>query len=164
MIPGRSHSSTKLSGVHLNESRTGASSSAASANNFSPTLKHKSAPHCTFSVACGSRRQWRRIASMSIVCSCVTQFGPSSNHYHLGIGDPKATPFHITLRAAAGKRADDRLFGALPCRFPETAVNQGGLYSPAAKLGASTYQTGRRFQLRVRRLPSRRRPVFRPLV
>src|SRR5271165_4383178 len=51
MIPVRSHNSAKFSGVHLNDKRCGIISMAATTNSLPSTLKHRSAPHCTFSVA-----------------------------------------------------------------------------------------------------------------
>src|ERR1035441_3961541 len=54
MISGRSQSSAKLSGVHLNEIRCGTISIAATTNSLPSTLKHRSAPHCTISVVWGA--------------------------------------------------------------------------------------------------------------
>ncbi len=45
MMPVRSHSSAKFSGVHLNERRGGTISMAATTNSLPSTLKHRSAPH-----------------------------------------------------------------------------------------------------------------------
>ena len=50
MIPRRSVSSAKSSGVHLKESHTEAGSNAITANILPPTFITRSLPHCTDSV------------------------------------------------------------------------------------------------------------------
>src|SRR5271169_2395065 len=134
---GRSQSSTKLSGEHLNDRRTGATSSGDTANILPSTLKTRSDPHCTFSVARGNPKQCRRNSSMSIILSWRPQLRPRSNHDHLGVSHAKATALHVSLRAAARKRTDHGVFAALLSRFPETPIDKRGLHAPAAILRKS---------------------------
>src|SRR5437763_8968663 len=66
MIPGRSVSSAKSSGVHLKESQTEAGLSATTANILPPTFMTRFSPHCTDSFTCGMDRQNSRSASIFI--------------------------------------------------------------------------------------------------
>src|SRR6516164_9950230 len=64
MMPGRSVSSAKFSGVTLKERQTGAGISGVTANIFPPILKTRSSPHWICSVVPGKERQSLRSASM----------------------------------------------------------------------------------------------------
>jgi hypothetical protein len=65
MMPSRSVSSAKASGVHLNDSVWGRSV-LTTANIFPPMLKARSLPHLMSSVTAGRLRQKLRTASMDI--------------------------------------------------------------------------------------------------
>src|SRR5271157_4169602 len=136
MIPGRSQSSAKFSGVHLNEMRCGTISMAATTNSLPSTLKHKSAPHCTISVVCGKRRQYCRIASMSIRSSLRggCELRPLAHHHDFGVGHAKTPPLHVALRAAARMRAHHSILAARPGSFPQAASDQGALHAAPLKL------------------------------
>src|SRR5664279_264926 len=125
MIPGRSHSSAKFSGVHLKETRCGTISIAATTNSLPSTLKQRSAPHCTISVVCGNRRQYCRIASMSTVSSVYArcELGPLAHHYQLGVRQAKTPAFHITLRTAGGLRAHHSILAACDRSFMQAALD-----------------------------------------
>src|SRR5215472_15532258 len=69
MMPGCSTSCANSSGVHLNDSLTGAGTSGITAYSLPPILKTKSSPHCICSVVCGSERQCALIQSRLISAS-----------------------------------------------------------------------------------------------
>ena len=72
-MPSRSISSAKLSAVHLKQNLGLESTpSAATVNILPPTLKHRSSPHCSFSVASGKERQYARNESMFIFLTAIT--------------------------------------------------------------------------------------------
>src|SRR5689334_2939443 len=57
VMPSRSVSSTKVSGVHLNNKCGGTKPSFKTAKSFPLILKQTASPHCRFSVACAKERQ-----------------------------------------------------------------------------------------------------------
>src|SRR5262249_50875308 len=80
-MPSRSINSSNFSGVHFNESPP-IESAPVTTNILAPTLKHRSAPHFTSSVAPGNERQNFRSCSMFIL-SCLV---PSLSQAFLGHG------------------------------------------------------------------------------
>src|ERR1700685_1276377 len=105
----RSINSAKLSGVHLKQSR--GLSRPTIAKIFPPILKHRSSPHCSFSVARGKARQNSRMISQFISFSHVSVYRPRQSKLckeinmqtrTLGNSDLKITPVGYGAWAIGG--------------------------------------------------------------